>query len=69
VDRQHPPALGVDVGKGAVRQACTLPRAKWWHLLIMVRWLGRRHSLLQTTTSAWRLPLVGTLDDLVSTAE
>jgi hypothetical protein len=42
VDRQHPPALGVDVRKGAVRQACSLPRAEWWHLPMIVRSLGWR---------------------------
>ena len=35
VDRQHPAALGVDIGEGAVRQARTFLRAERWHLPII----------------------------------
>ena len=43
VDRQHPPALRIDVGKGAVREACAILRAERWHLPIIARSIGRRH--------------------------
>jgi hypothetical protein len=37
VDREDPPTLGVDVGEGPVRQACTFLRAERWHVPMIGR--------------------------------
>jgi hypothetical protein len=48
---KHPPALGVDVGKCAVRQACAFARAQGWHRPIIVPSMGSGASTQVTLRS------------------